>query len=414
MKFKENGGEIMFFDICIIGGGAAGMMAAITAKEANPSLNICLVEQLDRVGKKIALTGNGRCNITNKNITADNYYGRNPLFAMPFFASFSQADTCAFFERLGVPVIFEGDKGYPRSLQAASVVDALRFRIDELGIETFFGNAVTDITKKGEDFIILGETKISAKAVIIAAGLLSGGPKLGSDGKMLEILGKKLQFSKPSPAIVQLKTDTDFVRQLKGVKVDAEVKLLRGGKPIKQDFGETLFCDYGLSGPPILQVSGLAKVGDEIVLDLMHDYDFDSLCSLLIGRRKSLSSRKNDEFLSGLINKRLGQVILKRAGLSLSDEVSSISDAAIKKICAVAKGFKCAVLGNTGFTNSQVSMGGIYTDQLDSKTLMVKRIPGLFTCGEMVDITGDCGGYNLQWAWSSGYAAALGAVEFLK
>lgn len=414
MKIKENGGEIMFFDICVIGGGAAGMMAAITAKEAAPSLNICLVEQLDRVGKKIALTGNGRCNITNKNITADNYYGSNPLFAMPFFERFSVHDTCNFFHRIGTPVVFEGDKGYPRSLQAASVVDALRFRIDELKIKTFLGNAVSDITKNGDNFIISCNEKITAKTVIIAAGLLSGGVKLGSDGKMLEILGKKLKFSKPSPAIVQLKTDTDFVRQLKGIKVDAEVKLLRGGREIKTDFGETLFCDYGLSGPPVLQLSGHAKAGDEIVLDLMPDYDFSSLCALLSGRKKVLSSRKNDEFLSGLLNKRLGQVVIKRAGLLLSGEVCTISDAEIKKICAVAKGFRCTVLGNTGFQNSQVSMGGIYTDQLDKETLMVKAIPGLFLAGEIVDITGDCGGYNLQWAWSSGYAAALGAVEFLK
>jgi len=405
----------MVFDICVIGGGAAGMMAAITAKQANKNLNIAIIERLDRVGKKIALTGNGRCNITNKNTTEENYYGSAPQFCLPFFKRFSVNDTCRFFDEIGVPVIFEGDKGYPRSLQAASVVDALRFRADQLGIKTIFETTVTDIKQKGNGFCLWAADKsFSAKAVIVTTGLLSGGIKLGCDGKGLEILNKLgARSARVSPAIVQLKTDTDFVRQLKGIKTDATVSLMRGGKLIKSDFGETLFCDYGLSGPPVLQLSGHAKNGDEIKLDLMSEYEFDELYSLLKNRKKALLSRKNDEFLSGLINKRLGQVIIKRAGISLGDEVKNLSDADLKKICSVAKAFGCSVLGNTGFNNSQASMGGLYTDQFDCESLMYKKIPGLFAAGEILDITGDCGGFNLQWAWSSGYAAAMGAVEFL-
>ncbi len=406
----------MFFDICIIGGGAAGMMAAITAKETAPDLSVAIVERLDRVGKKIALTGNGRCNITNKNISADNYYGKDPQFCLPFFERFSAADTCRFFERIGVPVIFEGDKGYPRSLQAASVVDALRFRADELAVDTRFGTLVKGISKKDDIFEVLTDNeKITARTVVITTGLLSGGIKLGCDGSALDILSNfGLKNAKPYPAIVQLKTETDFVRQLKGIKVDATVSLLRGDRLIKREFGETLFCDYGLSGPPVLQVSGHAKEGDIISLDLMCDYEFSELYSILDNRRKNLGTRKNEEFLSGLMNKRLGQVVLKRAGLSLMGESGALSDAELKKVCAVLKGFKCTVFGNTGFLNSQVSMGGLYTDQFEKTTLMAKKMPGLFAAGEILDITGDCGGFNLQWAWSSGYAAALGAVEFLK
>lgn len=406
----------MFFDICIIGGGAAGMMAAISAKEAAPHLKIAVLERLDRVGKKIALTGNGRCNVTNKNIKSENYYGKAPQFLLPFFERFSVSDTCAFFERIGAPVIFEGDKGYPRSLQASSVVDALRFKMDELGIETRFGFLADNVIKKGGSFeLISGNEKISTKAVIAATGLLSGGVKLGCDGGFLEFLKcSGIKASEPRPAIVQLKTDTDFVRQLKGIKVNAEVLLLRGERLLKKDFGETLFCDYGLSGPPILQLSGHAKTGDIIKLDLMPEYAFDELYAQLDNRRKALSLRKNEEFLSGFINKRLGQVVLKRAGLALMGAAGDIADGELKKVCSVLKGFNCEVKGNTGFANSQVSMGGIYVDQLDERSLMVKKIPGLFLAGEIIDITGDCGGFNLQWAWSSGYAAGLGAVEFLK
>ncbi len=405
----------MFFDICIIGGGAAGMMSAITAKEAAPEFRVAVFEGLDRVGKKIALTGNGRCNITNKNIKADNYYGKNPRFAMPFLSKFSTEDTCRFFERIGVPIIFEGDKGYPRSLQAGSVVDALRFRMDELGIETFLNSKITSIRKNDNEIEIkTADSAIKCRAVIVTTGLLSGGVKLGCDGEMLKILGARLSSKTPSPAIVQLKTDTDFVRQLKGIKTLAEVKLLRGGKTIKTDFGETLFCDYGLSGPPILQLSGHAAEGDIISLDLAPDMSFGELSSCLEERREMLPMRKNDEFLSGLFNKRLGQVILKRAELSLSSYVKDIDDKQLKAICKLCKDFSLTVRGNTGFTNSQVSMGGFYTDQFDGKTLMATRLAGVFAAGEILDITGDCGGFNLQWAWSSGYAAAMGAVEYLR
>lgn len=406
----------MFFDLCIIGGGAAGLMAAITAKEANAKLNVCIMERLDRVGKKIALTGNGRCNITNKNISANNYYGKDSQFVVPVLSRFSTADTCAFFERLGVPVIFEGNKGYPRSLQAASVVDALRFRADELGVSTLVNTRISAIKKQGDRYIVsTAEDNFKCRAVIVCAGLLSGGSKLGCDGEMLSVLkGLGLDCTAVSPAIVQVKTDTDFVRQLKGIKIDAEVSLIRNGTVLRREFGETLFCDYGLSGPPILQLSGHAKKGDKIVLDLAPEFDFSALIAMLSARAKTLKNRKNDEFLSGLLNKRLGQVVLKRTGVALSGNVSDITPSQIKAVCGVIKGFECCYTDNNGFNNSQVTMGGILTREFDGRTLMSKKYPGLFAAGELLDITGDCGGYNLQWAWSSGYTAALGAVEFLK
>lgn len=402
------------FDICIIGGGAAGLVAAITAKESNPALKVLLIERLDRFGKKISLTGNGRCNITNRTIETKNYHGKNPRFTEGFFERFCVLDTIAFFEKIGVPIIFEGDKAYPRSLQAASVTDALRFRVDELHIETLFENEVRSIYRKDDFFdIVTNDKHIRTKTLIAAGGLCSGGAKIGCDGGLLEVLKKLgLKAVSPSPAIVQLKTDTDFVRQLKGIKVNGKATIMRNGKVTRTEQGEILFCDYGISGPPILQLSGHCQNGDKISIDLIPDIDYENLLNMLKTRQKALISRKCDEFLSGLLNKRLGQVVIKRAGLKLDCDVKSIVGS-LDKICRVCKDFSLEYKGNTGFLNSQVSKGGLLTEQFD-ENLMCKSIKGLFAAGEILDIDGDCGGFNLQWAWSSGFCAAKGAVEYLK
>ncbi len=406
----------MIWDILIIGGGAAGLFAAVSAKGKNENLNIAIIERLDRVGKKLALTGNGRCNITNRRPDIARYHGRQPQFIESAFSRFTLADTERFFCELGTPIIYEGDKGFPASLQAASVTDALRFRCDESGVVTKCGQRVTDIKKKGDLFSVTtdkGEER--AKAVIVAGGMLSGGEKLGCDGSVYGIIKRLgIEGVSPSPAIVQLKTETDFVRQLKGIKVDAEATVLRSGKAVRHEFGEVLFCDYGISGPPVLQLSGSCREGDTVSLDLMPSIEKSVLINMLLSRRENLKNRKNDEFLSGFMNKRLGQVALKRAGLSLGDGVSELSDGDIKAIAAQIKAFSLKVTGNTGFNNSQVTAGGLACREFDSETLMSKKIGGLFAAGEILDIDGDCGGFNLQWAWSSGYCAAMGAAEYVK
>ena len=392
------------------------MMAAITAKQYNEKLNIAILERLDRVGKKIAITGNGRCNITNRFITPSRYHGKDVSFCEDIFKKFDLTKTEKFFNEIGILIVYENEKGYPASFQASSVTDALRFKCDELGIKTLCGQKVTEIKKQGELFsVITTEDKIKSKTVIAAAGMLSGGEKLGCDGSVFGIV-KRMGHKTvpPTPSIVQLKTETDFVKQLKGIKVDARVTVLRNKKSVRSDFGEVLFCDYGLSGPPVLQVSGDAAENDVVSLDLAPQADFEQLFQLLSFRQKNLNLRKNDEFLSGLFNKRLGQVILKRAGLSVNDYVKDITQKDLEKICFVAKNFECVCKGNTGFINSQATKGGIATEEFFNDTLMSKRVKGLFACGEILDIDGDCGGFNLQWAWSSGFVAALGAAKFLE
>ncbi len=401
---------IMKNDVIIIGGGAAGLCTAVSLKQKNPKLSVRLLEALPRVGKKLATTGNGRCNITNKNISLDRYHGENTEFAEFALKKYGGKNAENFFKNIGVPFIFEGDKGYPASLQAASVVDCLRFAAEELGVIICTETEVTNIQISGGLFKVIAENlSFLAGNVVIAAGLLSGGEKLGSNGKMLVLL-KKAGFStvKTYPAIVQLKTETEITRQLKGIKIDALVTLKSGNKSLRQEYGEVLFCDYGLSGPPILQVSGAVADKNDctVSLDIVNNKSFEELKTELEKRIKMLANRTLDEFFTGMLHKRLGQVIIKTLGYKLSDKVSSLGADAAYKLAEEMKNMNFKVVGNTGFSNSQVTSGGLSVAQFNPKTMESLDCNGLYAVGEILDIDGDCGGFNLEWAWSSALCAA--------
>ncbi len=395
------------FDFIVIGGGAAGMAAAIEFKARCPQLSVALIERLDRVGKKLSITGNSRCNITNRNISLKNYHGQNPEFCQFALQQFGVEDTESFFEDLGVLFKTEnGGKVYPYSLQASSVVDALRFGLDRFGVTVIPNTEITKIINRNGRFRLMSaEKEYEARAVLVAAGGKAGG-KIATDSgyNLLKNLGHRL--TSLSPAIVQVKTDTTYTRQLKGVKVNATV--FAGGK---SDFGEVLFCDYGLSGPPILQLSRYMKKGDKIRLDLMPEYSEELLFDI-IQQRTALSACCG-EFFCGMLQKRLGQVVLKKSGFSIND-AADFSPAEIKKIAHTIKALEFEFIDTNGFSNAQVTHGGISTEDFCNKTLMSRKVPGLFACGEVLDIDGDCGGYNLQWAWSSGVIAARSAAKFLE
>jgi predicted Rossmann fold flavoprotein len=362
------------------------------------------------VGKKLSLTGNGRCNITNKDINLSRYHGDDVEFCRYALEKYDRVFCENFFSEIGVPFVFEGDKGYPASLQASSVVDCLRFAADALGVITHTDTKVTNIMLSGGNYkVISDKVSFMAKNVIIATGLYSGGDRMGCDGSMLSILKKAgYKTVKTTPAIVQLKTETDIVKQLKGIKVNANVTLRSGNKVIREEYGETLFCDYGLSGPPVLQLSRETARNEssyEISLDIMPDVDLDTLYESLFKRATEVSYLNFDEFFTGMLNKRLGQVILKLAGCKLSDSVKTLNADKLRKIASNIKNFSFKVTGNTGFTNSQVTAGGLKTSQFNSKTMMSNLNHGLFAVGEILDIDGDCGGFNLQWAWSSAMCA---------
>lgn len=396
--------------VVIIGGGAAGLMSAIALKRDANNLNIIILEKNDRVGKKIAVTGNGRCNLSNRDLELSHFHGQNPQFAKFALEKFNLSKTEHFFNSIGIIFKEENGKLFPYSLQASSVTDALRFEAERLGIKTVTNECVEKIIKNEDKFKILANDTYFANAVIVATGSVAGG-KLGCD------LGYKLlndlshTSTKLSPAIVQVKTDNRYTKALKGVKVIAKVTVENTDCKNYTDFGEVLFCDYGLSGPPIMQLSRYMHKGCEIHLDIMPDIDMQSLTKLLNARNGKFSSCK--EFFCGMLHSRLGQTVLKICGFSINDS-ANFTAIQLEKIAKTIKNMIFLFTDRMGFSAAQVTNGGIKTDEFYSDTLMSKKVSGLFACGELLDIDGDCGGYNLQWAWSSGYVAGLGVKQYLE
>lgn len=401
----------MTTDVIVIGGGAAGLCAAVYLKQKSPNLTIRVLERLPRVCKKLSVTGNGRCNISNKEITLSHYHGENVDFCEYALEKYNLSICEDFFARIGVPFVFEGDKAFPSSLQAGSVVDCLRFAAEDLGVIIHTDTKVTNIQVLQKGYKVWSEKlSFNAKNVIIATGLYSGGEKYGCDGFMLDML-KKAGFKtvKTTPAIVQIKTVNDITKQLKGIKVDAVASLKADGKLIRKEFGEVLFCDYGLSGPPIMQISrevSRSNAPKTVSLDIMPDIDFNSLTEQITNRVNLMPKRPLEEFFTGLLNKRLGQVVLKSAGCKLSEKAETLNANTIKKIVSIIKGMEFSVTGTTGFANSQVTAGGVDTNQFENTTMQSKEYKNLYVIGEILDIDGDCGGFNLQWAWSSAMVAA--------
>ncbi|MBO4468484.1 MAG: aminoacetone oxidase family FAD-binding enzyme [Clostridia bacterium] len=405
-------------DVAVIGGGASGLCNAVALKSLDKGLSVAIFEQLPRVGKKLITTGNGRCNITNKCISISRFHSENPDFIDYALTYFDNMFIESFFADLGVVFTYEGDKVYPYSLQASSVVDALRFAADKNGVITFLDSKVTDIKKEKDLYaIFVSGKKFLARAVVIAAGLFSGGEKLGSNGSIFKLLKDKgYKTVKTSPAIVQIKTDNKITKSLKGIKVNADVKLLKNGKEINADSGEVLFCDYGLSGPPVMQISreiSRQNADFKIVLDLMPEYSFQNVEDIITFRLSVLRGRSLENFFTGMLNTRVGQQIIKMSGKKLSDNVDSISKSDVKTLCKIIKGMEFSVTGTLGYDNSQVTAGGLDTTQFDDTTMMSKKDKGLFCIGEILDVDGDCGGFNLNWAWASAICAAYGAIAFL-
>ncbi len=405
----------MLYDIAVVGGGAAGLFAAITAKKTNKKLNIAVLEALDRVGKKLITTGNGQCNITNRYAKPCFYHSETPDFLAKPLCDFTVDDTVSAFREMGVEIVFEEDgRAYPASYQAGAVVDALRFSCEELGIQILC-NTKVDAFVKTDNYCLKTENgDFFARRVILACGLLSGGAKLGSFGDTLRYLRDTgYKTAKTTPAIVQLKTDTTVVRSLKGIKFSGRATLFENGRSVSSSCGEILFTEYGLSGPAILAVSreSARRSGKiEVALDILPDFEGKLLFEMLLSRRGNLAARSSENFLTGLINKRLGQALLKAAGIPLNINVSDITDKQLNLLCRVIKSFTFTVTGNTGFNNSQVTAGGISLKEIDIDTFESRRHSGLYIVGELLDCDGDCGGFNLQWAWSSAAIAARSAA----
>ncbi|MCX7885001.1 MAG: NAD(P)/FAD-dependent oxidoreductase [Caloramator sp.] len=404
--------------VAVIGGGASGLIAAITA--ARNGGKVYILERMNRVGKKILATGNGRCNLTNVNIDINRYHGRNPKFFYGAYSQFDVNNTIEFFEELGIMCrIEEEGKVYPYSNQASSVLDVLRYEIERLNVMEvceaeviqikFRKGAFELITKDGRNF--------EAKSVILSAGGKAS-PNLGSNGsgyKLAKDFGHKIV--EPYPALVQLRLNAPFLKALKGVKFEGEASIEAEGKILQSEKGEILFTDYGISGPPILQLSRTAVVNlnkDKkpfIIVDMFPQFDLDEL-GKIIEKRITQSPHKTIEFsFVGLLNKRIIPVVLKESGIgNINIKAGEIQYSQIKSISKTLKSMKMEIIGTQSWTEAQVTAGGIDVSDINPKTLESKLIPNLYFAGEILDIDGDCGGFNLQWAWSSGYVAGLYAA----
>ena len=396
--------------VIIIGGGASGLMAAITA--AGNGHAVTLLERQARVGRKLLATGNGRCNLTNQNMGLPYYHGRSPEFIRPALEALSVKATLDLFHSLGLLTAAE-DNGrvYPYSDQAGSVVDVLRFAADAAGAVTRTGFEVTGLKQTKKGFSVLSATEsLAADRVIVCCGGMAGG-KLGgtrSGYELLRSMGHSV--TKLLPALVQIKTDNTYVKSLKGVRANAVLRLCRGQDAVAVSQGEVQFTEFGVSGPAVFELSRAAAAEKgplTIRTDLIPQLSAADIEAMLRQRIASMRELTTENLLAGLLHNRLGRTILRYAGYGLTEPVASLSAPDLEKISKAIKNFSLSVTGVLGFDGAQVTAGGIRTAEFDPATLQSRLVPGLYAAGEVLDIDGDCGGYNLQWAWSSGYLAGL-------
>ena len=396
--------------IGIIGGGASGMAAALAAAE-NGDNEVILLERQARVGRKLQATGNGRCNLTNLHALEGGYNGDAPGFSRPALEAFSPEMTLEWFSGLGLLTVAEpSGRVYPYSDQANSVVDVLRFALEKPNITLKLGFEVERVKKTACGFRIEGPESIECDRLIVACGGLAG-TKLGgtmSGYKLLRSLGHKC--TKLRPTLVQLKTAWPAVNQLKGVRANCHVRILHKGALYRESTGELQFTDYGLSGPVIFEVSRDACQGPgewTAQLDFLPHLSAHQIAQELL-RRKETSLPASD-LLTGILHNRLGRVLCQSVDISGQGLVSQLPERLLKELAVAVKDFRVVITEPMGMDSAQVTAGGILTSEFDEMTMESRLVPGLYACGEVLDVDGDCGGYNLQWAWSSGRMAGLHA-----
>lgn len=404
--------------VIIIGGGAAGMAAAISSRRQGA--NVTILERNPRVGKKLLATGNGRCNFTNINADVEYYSGNNTKFVFGALSAFSVEDTLRFFEKLGIQHKIEDfGKVFPMSGQASSILDVLLYEMEQSGIEIVCNAYVTDLVRKSGKLLVKTESgkTYEGERVILAAGGKAM-PSSGSDGNGLE-LAVKLghHVTDVFPALVQLMLDGTYFKRMDGIKFVGTAEILYNKKTLAQDRGDILFTNYGVSGPPILQISRKAgellnqqkqPVLKVVIMDEMSKEELREL----INKRIQLAPAKPVDFsFIGLINKRLIPVVLLEAGIKdIKRPVSSLSQSEIEQITQILTDWRFPIRGTKSWPSAQVTAGGIETGEINPNTMESKLMEGLYFAGEIMDVDGLCGGFNLQWAWSSGYLAGQNAA----
>lgn len=412
--------------VAVVGGGAAGMMAAVQAAYAGARVTV--YERNDRVGKKILSTGNGKCNFSNEDMCAACYYGSGAGYVDGFYKQFGVAETKTFFRELGMRIKDRNGYLYPASEQAATVLDVLRYEMELLGIEICAGCRVTGIDGPGNPgYRLTLETETAAykkrtcDAVILACGGRAA-PKTGSDGTGLAMAKRLGHRIVPTvPALTALRCGETFWKQVAGVRCEARLMLYIDGNGVSSVQGELQLTDYGISGIPVFQFSRIAAYALQegrtvtVKIDLMPDPGAADTQEAFWAQRWERQKRQSmEQFVTGTVNKKVGLLLLKLAGIRETETVCEIEGARRRKLELLFHAFEVTVKGTNSFEQAQVCAGGVDFAEVTDRLESVRR-PGLFFAGEMLDIDGICGGYNLQWAWSSGAVAgraAAGKAEF--
>ena len=397
--------------IIIIGGGASGLMAGIAA--AREGAEVTILEHMDRVGKKLLSTGNGRCNMTNLSLRAEYYRCSQKQFPMKVLDRFSVWDTLTFFDEIGIVTRNRNGYIYPNSEQASSVLDTLRLEAEHVGVRTVVNCRIQKITKdtKRQFLVETDGGAFRGGRLILAAGSKAA-PATGSDGSGYEYaksFGHRIIT--PLPALVQLRCEGKFFKQLAGVRCEAVVKLKCDDKILAADEGELQLTDYGISGIPTFQISRFASVaiheGRKVsaVIDFFPSKSIKDTRQFLHQRAEAMAYRSCGDFLTGVLNKKLALVLLRLSGISAEEQVSRIKPTSLERLANHMKQFETAVTATNSFEQAQVCCGGVDTREVRPETMESRLTPGLYLVGELLDVDGICGGYNLQWAWSTGAIA---------
>lgn len=404
--------------IAIIGGGASGLAAALAASESLDN-RVLLLERQARVGRKLLATGNGRCNLSNRHMAPAHYHGGVAAFPLPALTRFGVDDTLAWFQGFGLLTRTE-DSGrvYPLSDAAASVVDVMRLAADARGVETRCGFTVAAARKEANCFRLTSDQNetVMCDRLIIACGGMAGA-KLGGvrDGyDLLAAFGHKRTALRP--ALVQLQTESTWTKSMKGIRAQAIITLERGGEILARTEGEVQFAEYGVTGPAIFDLSRAASdagPGCEIALRLLPELSEGDIMSYIDQKINDFPNYKAENLFSGCLHNSVARTLLRRAGIAFDAFLWSLTDADRARLLGLIGRFTLPLQGPMGFAAAQVTAGGVETGGFDPASMESRLVPHLYACGEVLDVDGDCGGYNLQWAWSSGRLAGLAAGGLL-
>ena len=399
--------------LAVIGGGASGMVASISAaRQASAlgkKLQIVIFESNRRVGKKLLVTGNGRCNLSNLHISPQNYSGSRELFRN-VYGKFDRCAALGFFESLGVLTVSDADgRIYPMSMKASSVLDALMYECSRLGIETLAETPVTSLRAVSGGVVLNGS--VTARAAVAACGGLAG----GGDARSYALFSDAgVRVTPLAPGLTAF-TVRSHPKSLKGVRAEGKMTLYVDNKEISNETGEIQYTEYGLSGYPSMQLSSRMpacrpNADTAIVIDSLCEISFRELRNRYEKHRAYAPDMPAVLFLSGMLPKPLAAVFIKDAGLDADCTLGSMDDKTAERLFDQCKRKRYEVQGLRGFSQAQVTRGGIDAREI-GENLALKKLPGVYVCGEIVDVAGECGGYNLQWAWSSGYIAGKNCVS---